>query len=111
MYSRAPRELTQPRRETADHVGPGVYEIPDKKQGAGKFAEFRRNTSCCLFGNGFEFLSVFVEGYAPFLCMRARESIFQVADQVIVAPGPGHYNPVLPEKVKGCKAMANKVMS
>jgi hypothetical protein len=59
-----------------------VYEVPDKKQGA--------------------------EGYAPFLCMRARESIFQVVDQVVVAPGPGHYNPMLPDKVKGCKSLANK---
>ena len=42
--------------------------------------------------------------------MKTRDSIFQVADQVVVAPGPGHYNPVLPSTVVGCKALAAKVI-
>lgn len=35
----------------------------------------------------------FADGYAPFLSMTSRETFLNVSDQVVAAPGPGHYDP------------------
>ena len=34
-----------------------------------------------------------IDGYAPFLSMTSRETFLNVSDQVVAAPGPGHYDP------------------
>ena len=34
-----------------------------------------------------------VDGYAPFLSMTSRETFLNISDQVVAAPGPGHYDP------------------
>ena len=34
------------------------------------------------------------DGYAPFLSMTSRETFLNVSDQVVAAPGPGHYDPM-----------------
>ena len=33
------------------------------------------------------------DGYAPFLSMTSRETFLNISDQVVAAPGPGHYDP------------------
>jgi len=33
------------------------------------------------------------DGYAPFLSMTSRETFLNITDQVVAAPGPGHYDP------------------
>lgn len=38
------------------------------------------------------FLNVIADGYAPFLSMSSRETFLNVSDQVVAAPGPGHYD-------------------
>ena len=34
----------------------------------------------------------YLDGYAPFLSMAGRETFLNVSDQVVAAPGPGHYD-------------------
>lgn len=36
---------------------------------------------------------LFSDGYAPFLSMTSRETFLNISDQVVAAPGPGHYDP------------------
>ncbi|ELK37599.1 hypothetical protein MDA_GLEAN10013582 [Myotis davidii] len=66
MYERAPRVLRfADGGSTAEHVGPGSYQVPfPKQQAAG--------------------------GYAPFLSLAARNTIAPNTDEAI--PGPAHYN-------------------
>jgi hypothetical protein len=40
---------------------------------------------------------IFSDGYAPFMSMTSRETFLNVSDQVVAAPGPGHYDPLLPQ--------------
>ncbi|EPQ03375.1 hypothetical protein D623_10010419 [Myotis brandtii] len=66
MYERTPRVLRYTDGgSTADHVGPGAYQVPfPKRQAAG--------------------------GYAPFLSLAARNTIAPNTEEAI--PGPAHYN-------------------
>lgn len=48
------------------------------------FAEVKTSVTNCL---------QFADGYAPFLSMTSRETFLNVSDQVVAAPGPGHYDP------------------
>lgn len=48
------------------------------------FAEVKTSVTDCL---------QFTDGYAPFLSMTSRETFLNVSDQVVAAPGPGHYDP------------------
>ncbi|KAM3610748.1 uncharacterized protein V6R79_008395 [Siganus canaliculatus] len=66
MYDRAPRVTLAAAAGTSSAVGPGTYDttVRDNK------------LSAC--------------GYAPFLSLTNRESIFTKSSEVI--PGPGHYN-------------------
>lgn len=48
------------------------------------FAEVKTSVTNCL---------QFTDGYAPFLSMTSRETFLNVSDQVVAAPGPGHYDP------------------
>ena len=40
---------------------------------------------------------VVVDGYAPFLSMTSRDTFLNPSDQVIAAPGPGQYDPLVPQ--------------
>ncbi|XP_060071490.1 sperm-tail PG-rich repeat-containing protein 2-like [Ylistrum balloti] len=86
MYDRAPRDLVALYGSTPHNVGPGSYD-------AG------------LSGKG----RVKADGYAPFLSMTSRDGFFNVRDQVVAAPGPGHYDPAqAQDTIKGGKTLANK---
>lgn len=86
MYDRAPRDLVQTTGSTLQNVGPGSYDadVPPKSR-------FK------------------ADGYAPFLSMTSRETFLNISDQVVAAPGPGHYDPRFAQDVvKGGKTIANK---
>lgn len=40
---------------------------------------------------------LFPDGYAPFMTMASRESYWNPSDDTIAAPGPGQYDPELPQ--------------
>lgn len=40
-----------------------------------------------------------IDGYAPFLSMTSRETFLNIKDQVVAAPGPGHYDPAYAQDV------------
>ncbi|XP_064618109.1 sperm-tail PG-rich repeat-containing protein 2-like [Liolophura sinensis] len=85
MYDRAPRDLVPKVGCTSEVVGPGSYEQPVGKP------RFK------------------ADGYAPFLSMTSRGSFLNVSDQLVAAPGPGHYDPKLAaENTKGSMAMASR---
>lgn len=107
MYDRAPRDLVKTFGSTPGNVGPGSYDsnvLPRSKIKAGmylfhllyqefingnnflkiSFAEVKTSVTNCL---------QFTDGYAPFLSMTSRETFLNVSDQVVAAPGPGHYDP------------------
>lgn len=86
MYDRAPRDLIQTSGGTAQNVGPGSYDadLPSKSR-------FK------------------ADGFAPFMSMTSRETFLNISDQIVAAPGPGHYDPRFAQDiVKGGKTMANK---
>lgn len=86
MYDRAARELMLINGSTNQNVGPGSYDadIPPKSR-------FK------------------ADGYAPFLSMTSRETFLNISDQVVAAPGPGHYDPgFAQDTIKGGKVLANK---
>lgn len=87
MYDRAPRQVSdQLVGSTSSNVGPGTYELPNKSK------KESSNT-----------------GYAPFLSLAGRSTIFNVPEKEIDDPGPGTYNPSLPQPhVKGGGTLANK---
>ncbi|KAK1806974.1 hypothetical protein P4O66_005454 [Electrophorus voltai] len=72
MYSRAPR-ITDPsaRSSATTRTGPGAYEIRTHTQTS------QRN------------------GYAPFLCLSSRQSVFDRSVGELCSPGPAHYDGVL----------------
>ncbi|XP_013412184.1 sperm-tail PG-rich repeat-containing protein 2 [Lingula anatina] len=86
MYDRAPRTLVKPFGSTAESVGPGTYDadLPSKSR--------QKN-----------------DGYAPFLSMTSRETFLNQNDQVVAAPGPGHYDPQDPQlTIKGGRTLQNR---
>ncbi|KAK3090851.1 hypothetical protein FSP39_015224 [Pinctada imbricata] len=86
MYDRAPRDLIKTFGSTPGNVGPGSYdsELPPKAK-------------------------MKADGYAPFLSMTSRETFLNISDQVVAAPGPGHYDPLsAQDNVKGGRTLANK---
>lgn len=87
MYDRAPRPTANyPTGATTDNVGPGSYDprVPSAKW-------------------------LRADGYAPFLSMSGRETMFNVGDSVIAAPGPGAYDPRKTQfNVKGGRTLANQ---
>ncbi|ESO83457.1 hypothetical protein LOTGIDRAFT_169322 [Lottia gigantea] len=86
MYDRAERNLSTLIGSTPGVVGPGTYE-------AGKIPRTR----------------VKADGYAPFLSMTSRETFLNMNDQVVAAPGPGHYDPSISKvDVKGGGSVSNK---
>lgn len=86
MYDRAPRDLVKTFGSTPGNVGPGSYDsnvLPRSK--------------------------IKADGYAPFLSMTSRETFLNVSDQVVAAPGPGHYDPQNAQDViTGGRTLANK---
>lgn len=86
MYDRAPRHLTVASQSTDGAVGPGTYDAATASN-----AKFR------------------ADGYAPFSSMTARETFLHVPDNVIAAPGPGHYDPsASSQKISGGGSLANR---
>lgn len=87
MYDRAPRQVSdQLVGSTSAAVGPGTYELP-------KHSKKDQTTT----------------GYAPFLSLANRTTLFNVPEQEVDDPGPGTYNPSLPQQhVKGGGTLANK---
>ncbi|XP_071106668.1 sperm-tail PG-rich repeat-containing protein 2-like [Haliotis cracherodii] len=86
MYDRAPRDLVQTFGSTPHNVGPGSYDASAANKARLK-----------------------ADGYAPFLSMTSRETFLNVTDQVVAAPGPGHYDPAKPQDtVKGGRTLANR---
>jgi len=88
MYDRATRALSDPNnKDVSEYVGPGSYEqhhrFTDRKP--------------------------IMEGYAPFQSMAPRTTFLDVPDQVIMAPGPGHYYPemVIRDRAKGGSTVGN----
>lgn len=88
MYDRAPRLVSdQLVGSTPSNVGPGTYEL--------------KNIHLKGSQGGL--------GYAPFLSLSTRKTIFNVSPAEAGDPGPGTYNPTLPQDhVKGCRTLANK---
>lgn len=86
MYDRAPRLVSdQLVGSTPANVGPGTYDLQNLR----------------LKGTGGHL------GYAPFLSLSTRKTIFNVPEAG--DPGPAHYNPGRPQDhVKGCRTLANK---
>jgi len=88
MYDRAPRQVSEQLvGSTPNNVGPGTYEA---KVTAVKL------TGC---------------GYAPFLSLAQRKTIFNIEDGTSCAyvPGPGTYDPrTAQQHVKGGRTLANK---
>ena len=75
MYDRAPRLVSdQLVGSTSATVGPGTYETPKSK---------KDNATV---------------GYAPFLSLANRTTLFNVPEQEVDDPGPGTYNPSLPQQ-------------
>ncbi|XP_046567757.1 sperm-tail PG-rich repeat-containing protein 2-like [Haliotis rubra] len=86
MYDRAPRDIVQTFGSTPHNVGPGSYDASAVSKARLK-----------------------ADGYAPFLSMTSRETFLNVTDQVVAAPGPGHYDPAKPQDaVKGGRTLANR---
>lgn len=86
MYDRAPRDLVRTTGSTLQNVGPGSYDADFVPK-----ARFK------------------ADGYAPFLSMTSRETFLNISDQVVAAPGPGHYDPRFAQDiVRGGKTMGNK---
>ncbi|XP_039248162.1 sperm-tail PG-rich repeat-containing protein 2-like [Styela clava] len=87
MYDRAPRPTANYLvGSTKDNVGPGTYDprIPSAKW-------------------------LKADGYAPFLSMSGRETMFHVGDSVMAAPGPGAYDPKNPQfSIRGGRTLANQ---
>ncbi|XP_059155171.1 sperm-tail PG-rich repeat-containing protein 2-like, partial [Physella acuta] len=86
MYDRAPRDISFKIGCTPEVVGPGSYdsELINKSR-------------------------LRADGYAPFLSMSSRETFLKVSDQVVAAPGPGHYDVhLLRDGVKGGSTLSNK---
>jgi len=44
----------------------------------------------------FSVLCAFSDGYAPFLSLADRETM-HVSDSILAAPGPGQYDPKVPQ--------------
>ena len=88
MYDRAPRVVSdQLVGSTPKSVGPGTY---DAKVSA------MQQTGI---------------GYAPFLSLAQRKTMFNIEpdDPEAYVPGPGTYQPRIVQKhVKGCRTLANK---
>ncbi|KAJ8262641.1 hypothetical protein COCON_G00150980 [Conger conger] len=84
MYARAPRVTYVLVGGTAENVGPGSYEVNQK----------RTNKPDC---------------YAPFMSLSGRETIFQMSVDEIEAPGPGEYDtrPVK-SRVLGGRSLQNR---
>ncbi|XP_038648707.1 sperm-tail PG-rich repeat-containing protein 2 [Scyliorhinus canicula] len=89
MYDRAPREtiFDSALGSTSPNVGPASYNA----NGSNHF---------CVCKDG--------DGYAPFMSLANRDSIFNVPG-ALLSPGPQHYdiNPVQ-EHIKGGQSMQNK---
>lgn len=86
MYDRAPRKICFLIGSTPKNIGPGSYN-------------HQESTLRKLGG----------DGYAPFMSMASRESFWNPSDDVIAAPGPGQYDPELPQQyVKGASALLSK---
>ncbi|XP_012937839.1 sperm-tail PG-rich repeat-containing protein 2 [Aplysia californica] len=86
MYDRAPRDLSFKLGSTPNVVGPGSYDADSVTK-----TRLRQ------------------DGYAPFLSMSSRETFLNVSDQVVAAPGPGHYDVnLLQDGVKGGASLANR---
>ncbi|XP_072038825.1 sperm-tail PG-rich repeat-containing protein 2-like [Amphiura filiformis] len=87
MYDRAPRHLTAGAQSTDAAVGPGTYEAVTANP-----AKLR------------------ADGYAPFSSMTVRETFLHVPDNVIAAPGPGHYDPSPhpQSRISGGASLANR---
>lgn len=85
MYDRAPRDLSFKLGSTPHVVGPGSYDADTVNR-----TRLRQ------------------DGYAPFLSMAGRETFLNVSDQVVAAPGPGHYDLGPSDGVKGGSTLANR---
>lgn len=86
MYDRAPRDLVRTVGSTQQTVGPGSYDADTPPK-----TRFK------------------ADGYAPFLSMTSRETFLNISDQVVAAPGPGHYDPgFAQDHIKGGKTLGNK---
>ncbi|KAL8580946.1 hypothetical protein ACOMHN_017513 [Nucella lapillus] len=86
MYDRAFRNFDPKLGSTSASVGPGSYDAETASKARLKS-----------------------DGYAPFLSMTSRETFLNVSDQVIAAPGPGHYDPLAAQHhVKGGNTIATK---
>ncbi|CAL1526354.1 unnamed protein product [Lymnaea stagnalis] len=86
MYDRAPRDINFKVGCTPSVIGPGSYNAdPISKS------------------------KLRADGYAPFLSMSSRETFLKVTDQVVSAPGPGHYDVhLLGDGAKGGSSLSNK---
>ncbi|KAK7112355.1 sperm-tail PG-rich repeat-containing protein 2-like [Littorina saxatilis] len=86
MYDRAQRTFDPKVGSTSANVGPGSYDADATSKAHLKS-----------------------DGYAPFLSMTSRETFLNVSDQVVAAPGPGHYDPLAAQQyVKGGSTLATK---
>ncbi|KAK3802621.1 hypothetical protein RRG08_010392 [Elysia crispata] len=86
MYDRAPRDLSFKIGSTPHAIGPGSYDADTINKSR-----------------------IRADGYAPFLSMSSRETFLNVSDQVVAAPGPGHYDlNQLQDGARGGGSLANK---
>ncbi|MGH0144677.1 UNVERIFIED_CONTAM: hypothetical protein FKN15_043477 [Acipenser sinensis] len=84
MYDRAHRLTDVTVGSTTPNLGPGSYDVS-------------------------QVLIQKADGYAPFMSMSNRESIFHVPNAVVAAPGPGQYDAKpAKEHILGGKSIQNK---
>ncbi|XP_033889712.2 sperm-tail PG-rich repeat-containing protein 2 [Acipenser ruthenus] len=84
MYDRAHRLTDVTVGSTTPNLGPGSYDVS-------------------------QVLTQKEDGYAPFMSMSNRESIFHVPNAVVAAPGPGQYDAKpAKEHILGGKSIQNK---
>ncbi|XP_063051751.1 sperm-tail PG-rich repeat-containing protein 2 [Engraulis encrasicolus] len=82
MYGRAPR-VTCFTGNTSTNLGPGSYEVS-------------------------HFQTVSSDGYAPFLSLTKRQSLFHRSSDELTGPGPGQYNAEVKSHVIGGQSLKNR---
>ncbi|XP_031426388.1 sperm-tail PG-rich repeat-containing protein 2 [Clupea harengus] len=83
MYGRCPRVTPFAVGSTSSKLGPGSYEVS-------------------------HYLTSASDGYAPFLSLTKRRTLFHLSNDDLTTPGPGQYNSLLKGHVPGGKSLQNR---
>ncbi|KAL2091742.1 hypothetical protein ACEWY4_011540 [Coilia grayii] len=83
MYGRSPRLTCFTGGSTSSNLGPGSYEVS-------------------------HYQTVSSDGYAPFLSLTKRQSLFHRSSDALTTPGPGQYNALLKSHVVGGQSLKSR---